>query len=154
MSDATADKKPRSKRFYALVIGGVLLISCLCLGAVMSFGEDDDKTPTPTLTRTSTATQQPAATMTRTPRPTWTPKPTATKKPTEAPTRTLILPGIVDTIPPARPGCNCSVEYDCVAFGSQAEAQSCFAFCGGSVSYNWSALDGADGDGIVCESLP
>lgn len=49
--------------------------------------------------------------------------------------------------------CNCYVDYDCGDFSSHSEAQACFESCGGSSSYDWSALD-RDNDGIACESLP
>jgi endonuclease YncB( thermonuclease family) len=49
--------------------------------------------------------------------------------------------------------CNCSIDYDCADFSSQAAAQACFNQCGGSRYYNWSGLD-RDRDGKACESLP
>lgn len=49
--------------------------------------------------------------------------------------------------------CNCNIDYDCKNFSTHYAAQTCFNYCGGSTSYNWSRLD-ADGDGQACESLP
>lgn len=49
--------------------------------------------------------------------------------------------------------CNCSIDYDCADFTTHAAAQACFSACGGSTSYNWSALD-RDRNGSACESLP
>jgi len=63
------------------------------------------------------------------------------------------IPSIVNEEGGGPAPCNCSVDYDCKDFATHAQAQTCFDFCGGSPSYNWSRLD-ADHDGKACESLP
>lgn len=62
-------------------------------------------------------------------------------------------PGSRGVTPTSESLCNCSVDYDCGDFSSHSEAQACFESCGGSSTYDWSALD-RDNDGIACESLP
>lgn len=50
--------------------------------------------------------------------------------------------------------CDCDRNlYDCRDFSTQAEAQTCFAYCLETVGEDVHRLDGG-GDGFVCESLP
>jgi len=50
--------------------------------------------------------------------------------------------------------CDCDRNlYDCRDFDTQAEAQSCFAYCLDTAGRDVHNLDGG-GDGLVCESLP
>lgn len=109
-------------------------------------------TETPTLIFTSTATRistpVPTSTPSNTPSATNTPRPTSTSIPTQEPTAspTVIAPG------------NCTIcsydAYNCSDFSTQAEAQACYDYCYALVGYDVHQLDGNDGDGIVCESLP
>lgn len=62
-------------------------------------------------------------------------------------------PGSHEVSPTSESLCTCSIDYDCGDFSSHSEAQACFESCGGSSTYDWSALD-RDNDGIACESLP
>ncbi len=50
--------------------------------------------------------------------------------------------------------CDCDRNlYDCRDFQTQAEAQTCFAYCMDTIGRDVHNLDGG-GDGLVCESLP
>lgn len=64
-----------------------------------------------------------------------------------------IDPGSRSITPTSVSLCNCSIDYDCGDFSTHSAAQACFESCGGSKTYDWSALD-RDGDGYACESLP
>jgi micrococcal nuclease len=56
--------------------------------------------------------------------------------------------------PPNNTGVTGGGDKDCADFASHAEAQQWFERHGGSGSNNVDNLDGRDGDGQVCESLP
>ena len=56
--------------------------------------------------------------------------------------------------PPASPVCKCSANiYDCVSFGYQAGAQTCYNYCKEQGVGDIHHLDD-DNDGIACEDLP
>lgn len=75
-------------------------------------------------------------------------EPTATPEPVVAPAP--------ETAPAASAPCDCAgPDLDCKDFGTQASAQACWDFCGGSAGGpDPHRLDGNDKDGRVCESLP
>ena len=89
----------------------------------------------------------PTPSPTWTPPPTWTPEPTWTPSPSPSPTWTPwpTIASRTQTGP-----CLCGGDlYNCPDFGSQADAQACFAYCAGDPH----GLD-ADDDGVACEDPP
>ncbi|NDJ51618.1 MAG: hypothetical protein GYB68_00875 [Chloroflexi bacterium] len=57
--------------------------------------------------------------------------------------------------PPAGAPCDCSDNlYNCGDFATQLTAQTCYDFCFADVGNDVHQLDGEDGDGFVCETLP
>jgi len=118
-------------------------------GKASALAREQTLTANPTSTKRPTLTNRPTLTS----RPTNTPRPTGTTTATRPPTQTRTPLPPTATLDPNRP-CDCWINYDCSAFTYQSEAQTCFNYCGGSASYNWSSLDGNDHDGRVCESLP
>lgn len=128
-------------------------------------------TPTATPTPTATITPTPTSTATITPTPTSTPTPTATITPTPTasplpPTVTSLPPPTITlapppTLPPATstPGgeaiCTCqSNSLNCSDFTGQQQAQACYDHCLSVTGSDIHRLDGSDGDGKACESLP
>ena len=76
---------------------------------------------------------------------------TPTPAPKPAPKSTPTPEPVVAAAP-----CDCAgPDLNCKDFSTQAEAQSCWAACGGKVDGpNPFRLDGNDRDGLVCEALP
>ncbi len=59
------------------------------------------------------------------------------------------------TTQPSPTLCDCSGNiYNCSDFSTHAEAQACYDYCKSLGHGDIHRLDGSDGDGIVCESLP
>ena len=111
----------------------------------------------PTLTSTQTLTSIPIDTI----EPTFPPTaistsitfPTDTLLPFPTDTPVVIVP-ITDTAP-AQAVCSCAGDtLNCSDFASHASAQSCFEYCSSIGAGDIHGLDGSDGDGLACESLP
>jgi hypothetical protein len=62
----------------------------------------------------------------------------------------LAAPPVIAGGLPGGPLCDCNQEYQCTAFSSRSDAQSCYDACG---DYRNVSLD-EDNDGLACEQLP
>lgn len=126
---------PRRKWFTC---GCIAILAIVCIAIVATTQTKGDKKKNPTTTVITTSTVKFTSTTINNP---------------VSPTTTQ--PVISSTKAPTGAGqCLCTKDYNCKDFKTQKEAQTCFNFCGGSSSNNWSGLDGNDQDGKVCESLP
>lgn len=143
-------------------------LCCCCILSIVYAQTPGDKAISTARVQTQTAMPTKMIIPSATNRPTETTMPTKTIQPsgTVRPTRTITITGTaaktnmpeptftLTKIPTTSAPCNCGIDYDCADFSTQRKAQTCFDYCGGSKSYNFSRLDGNDKDGRVCESLP